>query len=130
MSEETTIYQAEWEQFKDRQANGWIVVLVGLLTLVVAIFLSRMYEGADAIISKLGPFLFALFFGVLILLSRKGRFPKCPRCKKAFLAYRSTNNRYCISCGLPKYYGSSHYFDEWGTIDGNKMADEIRAGTL
>jgi hypothetical protein len=63
---------------------------------------------------------------VVLMLFDKGGW-KCPRCKLQFdYRKRTIPTKYCINCELPIYYGSTHFFDYWGTEQGNKLIEKVR----
>jgi len=130
-SEETTKYQKEWEDYTDRQINSWLIGICFVIIFVVLIIITRKYPVDE----KIGETIVILGFviGILYSLYRfvTGKYWKCPRCKEVYY-YPSrwrTDNK-CRSCNLPKYYGSSYFYDQWGTEQGKDFAKQIEDGKL
>ncbi len=111
MSEETTKYQQQCENYQDDKGKGCLMAVIALPILVTAVYISRNFPDLSntvilGIFITIGIFAFFSFY--------KGNF-KCPRCKENF-DYIKTNTPTdkCINCKLPIFYGSSYFFDYWG----------------
>jgi hypothetical protein len=109
MSEETTKYQKEWEDYKNRRKMFWLffVLFIPFFALLSLLF-SKLF-GTYTVGSV--PIAFIFLGIVFVILINKLRYWKCPHCGKPFFRTWWENNLTdkCIHCDLPKYYGSSFY---------------------
>lgn len=118
-------FQSEWESFQEGSAKGCLAG-VGFIVLAVGLVVSnRLFPVAGSYLSFA---VFVIFLGLGLFLPLR-RWP-CPGCKMPFDHIRRRSVRYCVSCGLPKFYGSRYYFDLWGTEEGAAMAKRIDDGDL
>jgi hypothetical protein len=127
MPEETAKYQKEWDDYKERKASGCLVVLpIVPLILLLRYFLPEMPDYVGGIL-----FVAFAFFVFISLLFDKGGW-KCPRCGQMFdyRRRRIAPSKKCINCKLPVYYGSSYFYDYWGTEKGSDWAQKIKEGKL
>ena len=124
----STKYSDQWERLRDENSSG---CLIGLLVIGIAVAITIISAFDKQISSILGSAFFVGFLCFVIYFKYFKQTWKCPRCGKDFdYPYRPRTVKYCVNCGLPQYYGSSRYFDIWGTKDGLEMADKIRRGLL
>lgn len=118
-------YQAEWDRYDNRVADGCIAVVV-LLSLGFATKLAYSYESRFADVMQV-VFLaaFALFFFGSI---RYFNSTKCPRCGKTFMRPKQRSpweKDDCDHCELPLYYGSKKYIDLVGVEKARAVAERI-----
>jgi hypothetical protein len=132
MSEEITKYQKEWDDYRNRIGNGCAAMLIILFIVAAVVLLSRLYPAIGEFLEKALFFIFATaIIGYLVFFSFRYESWKCPRCKNEFEWYkRQGRQRFCNSCGLPKYYGSAYYYNKWGKAVGQEMADKVGKGDL
>lgn len=123
MPEETSKYQKEWDGYKERKSLGCLIALI-----IIPVFLLLRYF-LPQLPDYFGGILFVAFvFAVFISMFFKG-FWKCPRCGHAFdYGKRTVPAKKCIECNLPLYYGSSYFYDYWGSEQGNDLTRKIREG--
>ena len=125
--EATVKYENEWDKTGPEHYGGCLILIPVLLLLLLAFLLSGEFPSASKYL-EVGAF--ALFILCVFYWKNYVGPPKCPRCKLNFDYYHPRAVRYCVNCGLPKYYGSSKYFDRWGSKDGNEMLFKISRGEL
>lgn len=131
MSEETTKYQKEWDDYTDRQINTWLVGICFVIIFVVLVIVVRKYPAyekigeAFVILTIVGWILYGLYCLVT------DNYWKCPRCQEIYYFPNSwkTNNK-CQNCNLPKYYDSSYFYGKWGTERGKDLAKQIEEEKL
>lgn len=122
MPEETTKYQKEWDSYKQGNSLGCLIALIiPPVFLLLRYFLPELpdYFGGILFIA----FVFAVYISIFF---DKGGW-KCPRCGNAFdYGTRIAPAKKCVDCSLPVYYGSSYFYDYWGTEQGNDLARKTR----
>lgn len=130
MSEETTKYQKHWKDYKNRQSDGCLLGLIIIPAVVAIIVVSRN----DPAYSNALAFVIFVIIGGLILLRSFNYISdndwKCPRCQQDFDYSKRRFVKNCINCGLPIYYGSSYFYDQWGTEQGNELAQKVKDGKI
>ena len=127
MPEEIAKYQKEWDEYKEGNSLGCLSVLI-----LIPLFLLLRHFLPPQMSDYFGIILFiAIGFGILISIFSQKEGWKCPRCGQLFdYAERIVPTKKCIHCELPIYYGSSHFYDYWGTEKGNDLAQKIKEGEL
>lgn len=130
MSEETTKYQKEWDEFRKTDRSGCIVLLLALPFVVLALFLSSAYPQFSYYLNIITIVFIALPMVYLTYSAYKGDRPKCPRCGSYFDNYKPMAVKFCVQCGLPKYYGSSYYYDLWSEAEAGEMAEMVKGDRL
>ncbi|HLL99617.1 MAG TPA: hypothetical protein VK400_01065 [Pyrinomonadaceae bacterium] len=126
MPEEISKYQTEWDDYKEGNSLGCLLVLIIVpLILLLRYFLPQMPDYFSVI-------LFIVFaFVIFISNFSENDGWKCPRCRQRFdYRKRIVPTKKCVECKLPIYYGSSHFYDYWGTEKGNDLARKIKEGNL
>ena len=122
MSEETTKYQKAWDEFQDIDGFGCLIGLIILPLFALAIYISKNYPVYENAVMITVVIIFSVS-AILSFLNGRGR---CPRCKKYFDYFRRENVSKCVNCKLPIYYGSSRFYDFWGTEQGNELAEKVK----
>lgn len=130
-TDETTKYQKEWDDYKNQQADGCLIGIFLVVAFIITSVISRNYPDYEKFF--IGIFV-GLFFIVFVYHFYKyifGKYWKCPRCTKVYYYPNrwDTDNK-CRSCNLPKYYGSSYFYDQWGTEQGKDFAKRIEEKKL
>jgi hypothetical protein len=126
MPEEITKYQKEWDERRQSNSLGCLILLIIVpLFLLLRNFFTRLPDYFSVI------FFIAFMLALLIsMFFDKGGW-KCPRCGQDFdYRRRMVPTKKCIECSLPIYYGSSHFYDYWGSERGNDLAQKVKEGKL
>jgi hypothetical protein len=122
MENEEYPYQEEWESYRDGNALGCLLVPV----IIGLILLWRHFS--PQLPDYIGGVLFVVFMVIVFIQSffYQGGW-KCPRCREDFdHQKRIKPTKKCVHCGLPIYYGSSYFYDHWGTEQGNDLIEKVR----
>ena len=125
MSEEITKYQQQWNEYQNEKGNGCLFGMIVLPFFALTVYLAREFltHPTEIIVGILG---------LVLILSWLFKQPKwtCPRCGGDFYSrwkhHNLTRAKICIDCQLPIYYGSTYFFDYWGTERGNEQAEQVR----
>lgn len=130
MAEERTKYQKEWDDYRNRSADGCLAVLIVFPIAAAAIVLAQMYETVADFLQKASFFIFLAIIGYSVFFSLRQQKWKCPRCGATFQGWRRHMPRFCVYCGLPKYYGSAYFYNTWGSDEGRSLAERVEKGDL
>jgi hypothetical protein len=132
MSDETTKYQKEWDAFKDQQANGCLTGVIFVISFIIVSTITTNYPQYAKISSGVLIGIFLVLFVNYFYKQLAGKNWKCPRCKSEYDDRYLRRRKYieCLNCRLPLYYGSSYFYDQWGTEQGKILAKQITEGKL
>ncbi len=122
MESEEYPYQREWKARKEGNSLGCLALFV----IIPLIFLVRHFS--EALPNYFGEILFFLFMltAFVFMIFDKGGW-KCPRCKQDFdYRKRIIPAKNCIHCELPIYFGSTFFFDYWGTVQGKEQIQKVK----
>ena len=108
-------YQKQWQDYKRRRVTFWLVFVsyIPFMFLFVGVLGNLIKNSSFS--GDIG-FIGFIFFGfVWTICGLRLQYWKCPRCGKAFHTKWWWNNIFsskCLHCKLPKYEGSSFYYDQ------------------
>jgi len=132
MADEITKYQKEWDEYKDRKADNFLFGVVLVICFIAAAILAGNFPQYEKAVF-IGFFLIIGAFIVFYVYRYVfGKVWMCPRCQELYdyprRRVKDVSN--CRNCNLPIYYGSSYFYDRWGTEQGEKLAKQISEGRL
>jgi predicted RNA-binding Zn-ribbon protein involved in translation (DUF1610 family) len=139
MENEQYPYQDEWDEYSFRKALIVLTFVIAMpLVIAAGLIFKTIFGDNREIIKNIVLVLFGVAAASIVFCVFRYVLWRCPRCKKYFrheiwldaLSRRTESPTQCKNCGLPKYYGSSFFYDYWGTEQGDDLSRRIMEGKL